>query len=1154
MKYDLLKLLMIISKQSLYALVLICVGHSALLAEKSAGQSINDVYITVKIEKGTINDAFKAIENKTEFTFAYGDNISSIKKKYDFVYKNQSVAEILKDISRRTRINFKQINGTISAKYISRDSVPNKEIQSHPPDKENNLPDKTIKGKVTDEKGEPLPGVSIREKDTNNGTITDADGNYSLQVTDSAILVISSVGFKTVEVSTQSRTRIDLQLEVEWTSLNEVVVVGYGSTQRTDLTGTIASVAANDLEEFPATTIDQSLIGKMTGVQVSSVSGEPGAGAKVYIRGFSQIRGDNQPLYVIDGVPVVVNPQFGNSVGNFQNRENPLLMINPNDVERIDVLKDASASAIYGSRASNGVIIITTKRGKANQKPQLSFNVRASVQNPVSTYDMMNAAEWRDYNLAAAERNPTSAIGAEILADPDGFFYDEDVDWQDAVVNNNALWMDYNLTFRGGTDVINYATAINVTNADGIMLGSEFDRYGLRLNLDGSVSDRVSVGTSMSYNYSIRKGNGFGTAFGASSLNAAASFRPDLGRTFPDGSISGVPSTLYIGGLERNPVDGIGNVTRNAQSQNTLLNLYGTVDIIEGLNIRTEIGLGISDDIRNDFTPSYAVFNPSRNSGDLIVSDNSTRTTVWTNTLNYQKTFADVHSVNVAAGVEFNAYYINVSNVTYSNFPDDDVNININSAGGTFGNSSQTIEQGLNSIFGRVNYKYDDRYLATFTIRRDGSNKFGPNNQYGIFPSGALAWNIHNESFLEGISSISQLKLRASYGVTGSDNLPAFTFVPLHGAGENNESLYGPDLSVGLVPTALSNPDIRWEETRQLDLGLSFGLFKNRLYGEFVYFEKNTSGLILLVPVDGSTGFANVDSNVGDMENKGWEIGVGGDILQLGDFNWNSSVNISFIKNKITALNGGQTSLSGNEEGIIEGEPIGSFFGYNVLRIAQTQQEIIDLNTAAGGLYYPGLSEPGDYIYEDTNGDGVITADDRVVLGDINPDYYGGWNNTLTYKGFELTFNFQFVKGVDKLWTESDNNLTGSPTYSNLLNNVVRNAWDEDNTGAKYARLGSPTHGDTNSKDIVDASFSRLRTIGLAYSLPPSLTGKVGISNARVYLQGNNVFTITDYPGLDPETVGVTRGTIGGTTDTFKDDGGNIPLARTWTIGLNLTF
>jgi TonB-linked SusC/RagA family outer membrane protein len=577
--------------------------------------------------------------------------------------------------------------------------------------------------------------------------------------------------------------------------------------------------------------------------------------------------------------------------------------------------------------------------------------------------------------------------------------------------------------------------------------------------------------------------------------------------------------------------------------------IYGELELIKGLKFRSRLNTGLNDSKVESFSPSFsaeALFYGayySEPGARLSNQTNAGYTLGFENTLNYGNTFNGIHKLDAMVGISWDRSRLDLESQTYLGFPDDVYLTNIQSANRLVDWGSEAIENGLNSYFSRVNYVYDERFLVTFTARYDGSTKFGPDSKWGFFPSGAIAWNMHNERFLKGNPIINQLKLRASIGRTGQDNLPSFTYLAYYQSLDNGDSFYNG--VNGIAVPGVPNTDIKWETTDQLDLGVEFGLFNYRLTGEIVYFEKKTSDIILLVPIPAETGSSSWRANVADVSNTGWEITLGGDILHAKDFRWNSSFNISFVQNNVDALKGGATSSNGSA-GIMEGYPIGVILGYDVIKIAQTQDEIDALNDQAGGAYQSTLLEPGDYIFRDVSGpagepDGKITTLDRTVLGDINPDYFGGWNNKLTYKNIDLSFNWQFVMGSERAYT-AISDLYYFSAESNSLS-IVRDTWREDYTDAPYARLMSGTHGYTpTSKSVVDASYLRLRSASFGYNLPEGLLNRLSIAGARFSLTCNNLITITKYPGLDPESVNTQRG--GATVDMTSDGGYAYPNTR----------
>ncbi len=1100
--------------------------------------------VDMNMHNASLVDFFSEIKKQTDYEFLYNHDLVMTKKSVNLDVNQQDLKDLLKDVLHERDLDYELDDNVIiisERKYVA----PKPVVQEK----------RELKGTVTDADGNTLPGVSVVVKGTTNGVATDIDGKYNIKIEgEDAVLVFSFVGMMPQELTYNGQTTINVTLTPDTEQMEEVVVVGYGSVDKKDLTGTVATVKSEDLELVKTQTIDGALAGQMTGVFVSASGGAPGSGNIVHIRGLSGITGDNQPLYVVDGVPIVQNPNFGTlGLGTYGSRENPLLSINPNDIERVDVLKDASAAAIYGSRAANGVILISTKRGKRNMAPKVNFSVDATIQNPTDKFDYLNASEWKSYVQEQAQNTlnkytevnwPNFPKEYAIVNDP-SYFGTADTDWQDEITNKNALWTQYNMNVSGGSEDVNYMVSATVSDQEGLMIGNRLKRYNISTSIDANVTKRFKVGASVNYNYSINKSSEIG------GLGSEGAFRPDLAVYNEDGTFTTYESRY---GTAFNPLGDAAKVRNKAISQNLYGSVYGELEILKDLKFKTGVNINLNNDRASNFIPSYTLgplyyakyydqegarLNNQRNDGYAIAFET---------TINYNRVFNEVHKLNVLAGMSWDRSRLDLESQTYLGFPDDENLTNINSANKVIGYQSESIENGLNSVFGRINYVYNDKYMVTFTSRYDGSTKFGPDNRRGFFPSGALAWNMHHEDFLSDSEVVNKLKLRASLGRTGSDNLPSFSYLAYYQSQENSYSKY--DGVNGIVVTGVPNTGIKWETTDQLDLGLEFGLFNNRFYGELVYFEKNTSDIILAVAIPAQTGSSRWQDNIAEVSNKGWEVMLGGDLIRTKDFRWTSAFNISFVKNKVEALNGGAPAKYGSV-GIIEGEPVGSVYGYDVIKIAQTQDEINALNASAGGQYQTSLTQPGDYIFRDVNKDGKITADDQTAVGNINPDYYGGWNNKLSYKNFDLGMNWGFVQGSERAYTT----ITGLyyPTIENNVTRLVYETWTPERTNAKYARLGSASHGYTStSRSVVDASYIRLRTVSLSYRLPKNLLAKLGVYNAKISLSGNNLVTISDYPGLDPESVNSQRG--GSTVDMTADGGLSYPQAKTYTIGLNVTF
>ncbi len=1085
---------------------------------------------TIEIESDktiSIDEVFDIIKQQTDFNFIYRSDM----------FKDYPKVSVKKGTIKANKLLEKSLSAGNFLIKISEDNTILISEDTHSSDYQ----ELKIKGQVKDVNDVPLPGITVyvtSAKPTGEkleqefllgATASDIDGNFSLGAKPGDYLVATGMGYLiSVQVIVENKEQYHIVLKENVSTLDEVVVVGYGTTRRKDLTGSVGSLKSQDIVQINSQTIDQALVGKLSGVHVSAQSGAPGSGAIVHVRGLSQLIGDNQPLYVVDGVPIVINPQFGSGLGLNDNRQNPLLTINPADIERVDVLKDASSAAIYGSRAANGVILITTKRGKRNQVPRFNFSYNATMQNPTNTFDVLDAAGFKKFMVE-------QGLEDEVV------FGNADTDWQEEVTNNNALWRQYSMGISGGSETVNYLVSGHVSDQEGLMVGNKFNRYTFSASLDANFTKRLRLGSSISYNYSDNKQSEL------NSLSTGAFYRPDLAVFNGDGTYT----SMNFSGIDfRNPLGDEGKVRNKAISQNLLGTAYGEYQLIDGLRFKSQLSLNINNDQRDVFHPSYTRRGLA-NGALLLVQHSSGLSTSWSNTLNYSRTFADAHTIDALVGISWDHSKLNLDSQQYVGFPDDEILTDINSAQSVFDVASEATQTALNSLFGRLNYNFKDRYLATFTARYDGSIKFGPNNRRGFFPSAALAWNVHNENFLNNNDFISQLKLRASLGRTGSDNLPAFSYLVNYKSLSGTDSYY--DGINGIAVDGVPNLDIRWEQTDQLDLGLELGLFNGRFNAQVVYFKKETSDIILLVPVASQTGYSSWNANIADVSNKGWELEFGADVIRSKHFRWNSAFNISFIVNNVDALNNGATTNFGST-GIMEGQPIGVITGYDVKSIAQSQEEIDALNNSApSGTYYSGLTQPGDYVYKDINGDNEITTEDIAPLGDINPNYYGGWNNSISYKNFDFSFNFNFVQGNKRNWYRGATEFLSASTTSNVTTEVY-NTWTPDNTGAKYARIGSATHGNstTTSKNVKAGDYIKFRSASLAYNFPKEWLTNTGIGNVKLTLSGNNLITFSKYPGIDPESVESQRG--GSTVELTRDTGVSYPQARTFTIGLNLSL
>lgn len=1041
---------------------------------------------------------------------------------------------------------------------------------------------RTVNGKVTDQStGQGLPGVAVLVKGTTTGTATGADGTYSINVPgDNSTLVFRYIGYTTKEVAVGSSATINVTMAVDQKQLEEVVIVGYGTQTREELTGSITSVSAEALKNVPVTSVDQALQGRAAGVQVTQNSGTPGSGIAVRVRGAASIGANNEPLYVVDGVPI--NTGSFTNIGTGGQQTNALSDLNPSDIQSMEILKDAASAAIYGSRASNGVVLITTKRGSAGTK--VNFGYYTGTQKVWNKLDLLNGPQsielknemimnrfpkdangniiayglpWASYADLAAYHFSEAGIalsgGKVVTLDNGDGIRDVSVfaDPSTAVDNN---WMDqifrsapisnYDLSISGGNDKTKFLVSGTYFDQTGIVLGSGFERMNGRINLDHSISDKFRVGTSVGLSRSIssriQNDNNINGV-----ISTAILVSTDIPVYNADGTYSKDPASVT-----ENPVAAALEPTLNAISARVIGNTFAEWDIIPALKLRSTFGLDYLTFRDEDFRPTTTNTGAGSNGlGQQSYVQNSTWLTE--HTLNYRKTFGDIHDFSALLGVSYQSSTQNEIFAGATNFPGNDIKQLSAGSVKTSASSSQT-GWGLESYFSRFNYALKNRYLLSASIRADGSSRFGENNRYGVFPAASIGWRISEESFMQGLDFVSELKLRASYGVTGNSEISNFGSLALVGAGANYLQ------RAGLAPSQLGNPDLTWEETTQSNIGLDFGVLNNRITFNVDAYIKETDDLLLARSLVGSSGYTSITENIGSIENKGLEFALTSYNIESnepGGFNWNTNFNIAFNKNKVTKLNDGVPFASGFANWVEEGQPLGAFRGYRVERIFQTQEEIDALNAAAreatgnaGARYQSSGTRPGDIMFKDLNGDGVITSADQEILGSAQPKFTGGLTNNLSYKGFDLSFFFQFVQG-NEIWNHTRAFSEGMNTVFGQTAGTL-NRWTPENTNTDVPRAvyGDPNNNRRNSdRWLEDGSYVRLKNFQFGYNLPTSIIDRANLRTVRLFVQGQNLLTFTDYSGFDPEV-----NTFSGSNVSLGTDFLVYPQAKTVTFGVNI--
>ncbi len=1031
---------------------------------------------------------------------------------------------------------------------------------------------KRITGKVTtntDDK-QPIAGATVTAKKSQRSAVSGADGSFSLSVPgDETTLTVTSVGYQTIEVPINEQGETVIAMIATASSLNEVVVIGYGTAKRKDVTGAVSSVSGATIEKVPVTTVDQALQGRATGVQVMNNDASPGGNVSIMIRGVGSIGvNGNAPLYVIDGYPTT------SGINN----------INPNDIASIDILKDASATAVYGIRAANGVIIITTKKGLRN-KLQVAFDAYTSVQSTPKKYDLLNAQQFAAMsNQVEAADSTHTYHGMDIWHTPNNL---HSVDWQDAMYRT-GLTQNYSISMRGGTDKLQSGLSFGYYDQKGIVLGSYFKRFTIGLNLDYQPTRWFKSATSVKYTYQDAN-NPFGTGALFNLVINPPTLDGGNNQTYEIKDGNGNygfynpinPNVFKFGNpvymVESNEYE---NITHFVQATSSLeFMLY------DGLKFKTNFGVNIRNFSGSFFQPEDNRQNAQYpaaiiNRAFYRQSMNNNFEWLWENTIAYDKTFGK-HTINFVAGISAQENTLNMMGA--SGIPPNRVirdlaqlsNLQFDAAG------NGQVKASLASEFGRITYQFDDKYMITGTVRRDGSSKFDKGHKYGVFPSGAVAWRVKNENFLRDVDFFTDLKLRVGLGRVGNElPIPLFQYQALfagnfpanyNGGGNDNFGYPFNELyQNGIGQTQPANPDLKWETDEMLDIGVDAAFMNGALTLTMDWFKRDSRDFLLRIAASPQTGYSFLTRNVGSMENTGLEIALNYKGNAGRDFQYSAGLTFTSYKNKLTGLysgadflvNFGNVNLVGqgwNEfSRSMVGGPVGEFFGYKSLGIFQTQAQIDGLNAKApGGVYYRAATKPGDRYFADLNGDGVVNASDRTNIGNPQPKFFGGLNLDASYKAWDFNLYFYGSFG-NKVLNYIESHLEsfqkrGSEGVQNVSVEYFDNYWKPDRPSNRYARALANDDNTLNNVPsdvwVENGSFLRLKNITVGYNLPASFLNRFSISKVRLYLSSQNLFTITKYTGADPEV-----GIQGGNATQNGIDNGIYPASRFVTFGLNLTF
>lgn len=1006
----------------------------------------------------------------------------------------------------------------------------------------------SISGTVTDENGAGLPGVTVVLKGTTKGTTTDVMGKYSLPVSDgNGSLVFSFIGYLSQEVQINNRSTISISLKPDAKALEEVVVVGYGEQKKSVVTGAISSVKASDLDNMPVTRVEQALQGRASGLTITSSSGQPGAAATVRVRGTTTIN-NSDPLYVVDGVPI----------------EGGIDYLNQADIASIEVLKDAASAAIYGARAANGVIIVSTKKG-ASGKMQVNYNGYYGVQGPWRKLDLLNAREY------ATLYNEASVAGGGTIRFPNPQELGEGTDWQDAVFSDNSPIQNHELSLSGGGEKSTFYSSFGYFDQEGIVApeNSQYKRFTARFNSNHKITDAITFGNNIGYTRISAVGIEPNSEWGApltrainmdpltplietdpSRLNASPYanqpvVRDAMGRPY------GI--SQYISSEILNPIAALLVDQRRGWSDKVVGNVYAEIEPLSGFKLRSTIGVDLAFWGDHSFSPVFYLNTTNNNTlNDYTRNSNRGLNWLWENTASYTRTIGK-HNGTILVGTSAQKNSGETQGGTKSGIPV----AHLDNASLAFPVSTENqffyggeYENTLSSLFGRVNYNYDERYLLTGIVRRDGSSRFGPNNKYGVFPSVSVGWVASRENFFPQNDIVNFLKVRGSYGVVGNNQIGSFRYLATVGGGRNYTIGFGPNAELinGVSPNALSNPDLRWEETSQLNIG-----FESTIFSDFSltaeYYKKKTSDMLLDITIPWYVGNIGPVGNIADMENRGFEIELGYN-KTLGEFDISLGGNASYLENEVTYLGGDKTFINGQTFGpsgevitrIEVGKPVGFLYGLKNDGIFQNEEEVANYKNSDGQLLQPNAL-PGDFRRVDVNGDGIINNDDRTMIGDPTPDWTYGFTASAKWRNFDLLVFGQGVAGNDVFQAIRRYDLQGANWTTEALSR-----WTGEGSTNEFPRLSfnDVNKNFSSSSDfyVKDGSYFRIKIIQAGYSLPENLISKIGLSKLRVYVTGNNLVTFTNYTGYDPE--------IGG--GSFGVDRGIYPQARSYMAGINIGF
>jgi TonB-linked SusC/RagA family outer membrane protein len=1091
---------------------------------------------------------FAGVSNKSKKMMSLEASLKALEKKYDatFIYKSALVEG--KTVPKKV-VNANDFQ-TAFAKllkyaHLTYDRIGKRSflLSAATEQLANDVVQETVSGTVTDaQTGDPLPGVNILVVGTSTGAATDSKGHYSVNVPSlQDTLRFSFIGYQTQTVAIDGRTSIDVTLKPTVFSGQQLVVVGFGKQKESDLTGSISSISSKDLNAGVNASISQSIQGKIAGVHVTRNSGRPGAGISVRVRGVSSINGGNRPLYVIDGLPMdneatiklsgSKNQSAG--LGTINVRSNPLNSINPNDIQSIQILKGPSATAIYGSRGSNGVVLITTKKGTAGGV-HMSYTGYVGVQSASSRLHNLSTKQYiRAINgISKAEGNGIVFSQSDINSIGSG------TNWQNLVYHTTPV-TNNSLSLSGGDKQTSYRASLNYFNNDGIVKKTGVTKYIANLGITSHVQKKLEVGINLNYSFDKKNvdADNIATNEREGPINTSLAFDPTAPVFKSDGSLNKTTSNLSI----NNPLSVIRGVDDKTQGKRTFGSVYFDYNITKALDAKLFFGYDGRSEVRNIYNSTLTITGGQKN-GEANIKHLRRQMVNLRYTMTYDKQINNNNSIKVLGGIIYQRFKSKTFNTNISDFPTNAIktnNLGLGDISDVFLGSNKE-QHKLSSYLGRINYSFRNEFLFTTSIRADGSSRFGPNDKYGFFPSGAFAWKLNEENFMPDI--FSKFKLRIAYGVTGNQLIGNYNFLPTYSPGSkyiiNNSSV------TTLAPSRVANPNLHWEETKEYDIGLNVGVFENRLIASLDYYNKHTVDLLINKPLPLSSGYALILKNSGKTKNRGFEVQINSTNIKKNNFLWSTSLNFTAQRNRVVSLGGQKSILVGGLEALPNttiykvGRPLASYYGYKIVGVFQQDDNISESAQPD--------AKPGYPIIQDTDGDGKITPTDKIILGNPYPHYIFGITNNFSYRNFNFNIFIQGQQGADLF----NVNLEHAEFPFNFRNNRIAkpivNRWTPNNTDTIWPSDVNPSaYGKAKASSLFvnNASYVRLKSVKISYTIPQH-----AISSAEVYVTGENLLTITSYGGVNPEANAV------GNTSNAKLDYNAYPLVRTFLVGVSLKF